>query len=171
MRPPLCFFLTAIAGCLGIASAATVAFSIRLDHVVPTGSGVMPRQVFPGLIHYDAARVGMAGESTLTPSNDPSMTIRFDFGGVEFSEIDDTDPDFPQLYFTDGSFTGMNFWAENHHPASSVDGFVQIETTMVGTLMNYSFDGMGEYGGTVDWGLAAIPEPAGFLLWGAAGWW
>lgn len=169
MKTPFLSVISAIAGFSGVASAASVAFSIQLDHVVPSGSGLMPQQLFSGSIHYDALRVATVGETTLTPLNDPSMTIQFDFGGAEFSEINDTDPDFPQLYFTDGSFAGMNFWAENHHPASAPDGYLQIETTMVGTLLSYSFDGMGEYGGTVGWDLAAVPEPAGFLFWGLAG--
>lgn len=152
-----------------MASAASVAFFIQLDHVVPTGSGLLPQQIFSGAIHYDASRVGTVGETTLTPVNDPSMTIQFDFGGAEFTEINDTDPDFPQLYFTDGSFTGMNFWAENHHPASAGDGYLQIETTTVGTLLSYSFDGYGEYGGVVDWSLATVPETGGILLLAMAG--
>lgn len=154
----------------GASTAASVSFSIQLGHIVPTGSGLVPRQVFYGSLGFDESLVATVGDTTLTPVNDPSMTILFNFGGTGFDQENDTDPDFPQLYFTDGSFTGMNFWAQNHHPASTDDGYVQIETTSIGTLVSYSFDGFGEYGGSVEWASAGtVPEPAGYYVFGIAG--
>ena len=150
-------------------SATTVRFSIVLEPEIPADVGLVPGQVFEGALSYDPASVGTVGETTISPVNDPMMTIRFEFAGGVYDELSDPDPEFPQLYFTDGVLVGMNFWAPNHSAMATSSGFVQIETTQVGTLIYYSFDGSGEYGGSIQWTPTLIPESSTCLLWCVAG--
>jgi hypothetical protein len=152
------------------ADAASVNLTIRLGDSVPAGLGLTTGMTLSGLVTYNASLVPTTGGTTLTPVNDSSLTINLTLAGELFNQDDDVDPDFPQLYFTDGVLTGINYYADNHHPASAGAGYVQIETNMTGTSFNYSFDGLSDYTGEVSWisPSSPVPEPSAALLVGLA---
>jgi len=151
--------------------AAAVNFTIQLGDVVPTGLGLSPNMSINGNISYNSSLVPTVGSATLTPVNDGSLALSFVLAGTVFTQDHDTDIDFPALYFTDGVLTGLNYLADNHHPSSGGAGYVQIETNLIGTTFNYSFDGLSDYSGEVVWPAspppaAPVPEPSAALLIG-----
>lgn len=155
------------------AAAASVNFTIHLGDVVPAGVGLTPGAFINGSISYNSSLVPTVGDATLTPVTDPSLALSFELAGALFTQDHDTDIDFPALYFTDGILSGMNYFADNHHPASGGAGYVQIETNFTGTTLNYSFDGLSDYSGEVFLATtpppsSPIPEPSAALFVGLA---
>lgn len=155
------------------ASAAVINFTIHLGDTVPTGLGLSPGMFINGTASYNHSLVPSVGSATLTPVNDGSLTLSFVFAGTTFTQDHDTDIDFPALYFTDGILSGINYFADNHHPASDGVGYIQIETNVTGTAFNYSFDGLSDFTGEVFWPTtpppaSPIPEPSTALLVGLA---
>lgn len=152
------------------ADAAAVNLSIRLGDSVPADLGLTTGMTISGLVTYNASLVPTTGGTTLTPVNDASLTINLTLAGTLFDQDHDVDPNFPALYFTDGVLTGINYYADNHHPSSAGTGYVQIETNLTGTSFNYSFDGLSDYSGEVSWmgPVSPAPEPSTALLIGLA---
>lgn len=155
------------------AGAAVVNFTIHLGDSVPADLGLTSGMTFNGTASYNDSLVPTVGGTTLTPVTDGSLTITFMLAGTVFDQDHDTDPDFPALYFSNGILTGMNYFADNHHPASGGAGYVQIETNITGTSFNYSFDGFSDYAGEVTWDstpapTTPVPEPSTALLAGLA---
>lgn len=153
------------------AEAAAVNLSIRLGDSVPSDLELTTGMILSGAVTYNASLVPSVGEATLTPINDSTLTINLTLAGSLFTEDHDVDPDFPALYFRDGVLTGINYYADNHHPSSSGAGYVQIETNLTGTVFSYSFDGLSDYTGEVTWPavpapINPVPEPSTALLIG-----
>lgn len=173
MKPRILLPLLLVSAMSTVSSdAAAVNLTIHLGDSVPADLGLTTGMFIGGVATYNESLVPTTGGVTLTPITDPSLTITFVLAGTQFTQDHDTDPDFPALYFTDGILTGINYFADNHHPASGGDGYVQIETNLTGTSFNYSFDGFSDYTGDVLWPStppsAPVPEPSPALLLGLA---
>jgi hypothetical protein len=151
------YLLPLIPAACGIAHAATVNFTITLGDVVPSYPELTAGQVIQGSVSYNSALVPLTGSHTLTPVSDPTLTVDLSFAGYSYGASDDTDPLFPQFGFVDGEIRAISYWAENKHPGSNVDGYVQIEGNP--NRLTYSFDGNLEFSGTVTWPFQSIPEP------------
>ena len=85
---------------------------------------------------YDDALVVGAGESSIRLDSDPSFGLSLSFGSSTFTELDDVDAgapgDFgPQVFFSDGVISGLEFYAE------IVDG----ESLLVLEVRDFDFDG------------------------------
>lgn len=151
-----------------LVQGATVHFTITLGDMVPNFADLTAGQVIHGSVSYDPTDVPLIGLSTLTPVTDPTMTVNLTFAGFNYGVLDDSaHPSFPQFAFLDGEIRAISYWAENKHPDSSGDGFLQIEGNPE-QLFTYSFDGDVEYFGTVTWPYQVIPEPRFTLLFATA---
>ena len=61
---------------------------------------------------YDNSLVSLSGPSTISIDSNPNYKLTVPVGSKTFEEFEDVDynyPGWPQLYFTDGKLTGINF--------------------------------------------------------------
>ncbi len=141
-----------------VATAAIAHIELVLDEVAPSFSSSLPNK---GTVTYDETKLTGVGEETLAGS-DASFSLLFD--GLEYTQVDDPDSGFPQYYFTDGEFVGLEFQSTLKSASATPDSYLDVQNNE----MIYSYDAAEAYKGHLE--VVTVPEPSsiGFILLSSA---
>ena len=133
-------------------TAATIQVTIVLDEIDPLYTSSTANI---GTVTYDELKLTGLGEETLKVS-DASFDLVFD--EFQYIPADDTDPSFPEFYFTNGALVGLGFEAVLKSTNALAGSSLQLQNANV----FYGFNGSDIYKGHLVF--STVPEPSSILL-------
>ena len=103
-------FALLLLGVAQLSSAALVQIDLEIE-ISFDETGLYLGETGDGVLVYDDSFLSSSGEETLTPGAG-LVSLDINILGLTLTEADDDDfPDYPELFFIDGTFGGLDFIA------------------------------------------------------------
>lgn len=140
-----------------VTNAQTMNYNVNLEiSGAPNTATYSAGDHFYASITVDLSKLKRSGIESLSVENGlESIQFRF-LDNHLYTEIDDPSSGFPKAYFTDGIFTGIDFWNSMGLVGAKDNTFFRFYRD---GSFQYSPEGVTEFDGSYSVILATVPEP------------